>query len=242
VYETIAGAGAQGIYEEGTPLLNTSNFENTAYTSARVAGAGGPSTYSVVLPPGEYQLTTVPLDPSHPIAVKAALDVKPSSLPVTEDVTAPSQLWTARGFAALADGRPLGGATVEAMPTGCYQASGTACTPRGAATTTAADGSYTLGLDLGSYTLRVEPAPGTGFPWSTTSLLMTPTDVNVPTITVPAPVDASLTLHDPADNAVIDAIVRVYELPASGGPAVEIGRAITDTTGFFEMYLAPSGQ
>ena len=54
----------------------------------------------------------------------------------------------------------------------------------------------------------------------------------------------TLTLHDPDDNAVTGALVRAYAfptcsaLPCSG--AIQIGAALTDSTGSFQMFLAPS--
>jgi hypothetical protein len=72
---------------------------------------------------------------------------------------------------------------------------------------------------------------------------------------VPAPVYAGMTLLDVQGNPIVNAIVRAYRLPAdagaapaSGAPtssdlsapqAVEIGRAITDATGHYDMLLAP---
>jgi hypothetical protein len=68
-------------------------------------------------------------------------------------------------------------------------------------------------------------------------------------VVVPAPVYAGWTLHDAADNAIVNALVRVFQPPSAGSsstPAltqwVEIGRAITDSTGHYDMYLAPAGQ
>jgi hypothetical protein len=70
--------------------------------------------------------------------------------------------------------------------------------------------------------------------------------VTLPDIEVPAPVYAGLTLHDPGDNPIVDAIVRVFRLPSQGGtgssPAVEVGHAITDDQGHYDMYLAPPAQ
>jgi hypothetical protein len=242
VFESIAGASTtQGIYTSGPPLtLNIGNFEYTGQTTASLDAVGGPSSYSVKLPPGQYQLTIRPLDTSHAVTVQTAILLAPSTTPLTQNVVVslPSAV---TGVAALADGRPLAGAVVEVLPTQCSQGTSTACMPRSSQTTTAADGTYALSLDPGGYVLRIEPADGTRFPWVTQSLLVGPTFVAVPPVTVPAPVYAGLTLHDPYDNPIVSSIVRVFQVPGAGA-AVEIGRAITDATGQYDMYLAPSSQ
>ena len=197
-FESIAGATTpQGIYTAGPPLtLNTGNFEYTGQASARLDAVDSPSSYSVHLPPGEYQLTVRPLDTGHAVTVQTALLLAPSSTPLTTNVVAALPR-SVTGAAALADGRPLGGATVEAVPTQCAQGNSPLCMPRASSTTTAADGSWALSLDPGGYVLRIEPADGTRFPWVTESLLVGPTDVVVPPVTVPAPVYAGMKLRDP---------------------------------------------
>ena len=241
-FESIAGATTpQGIYTAGPPLtLNTGNFEYTGQASARLDAVDSPSSYSVHLPPGEYQLTVRPLDTGHAVTVQTALLLAPSATPLTTNVVAALPR-SVTGAAALADGRPLGGAAVEAVPAQCAQGNSPLCMPRASSTTTAADGSWALSLDPGGYVLRIEPADGTRFPWVTESLLVGPTDVVVPPVTVPAPVYAGMKLRDPYDNPIVSSVVRIFQVPAEG-QAVEIGEAITDATGQFSMYLAPSSQ
>jgi hypothetical protein len=40
-------------------------------------------------------------------------------------------------------------------------------------------------------------------------------------------------------NCIGNALVRVFTNPSSQSPATELGRAITDVNGHFEMYLPP---
>jgi hypothetical protein len=42
---------------------------------------------------------------------------------------------------------------------------------------------------------------------------------------------------DAADNPIVRALVRVYSLPASG-QAIELGSALTDENGQYEMFVA----
>jgi hypothetical protein len=229
---------AQSVDVAGPPLaLNTANFEYTGRASARI-DATGASTFSVTLPAGTYELTVRPLDTDHQVTGTAAYTVDPATgappAPLRVDVAR-----TVQGSAFVADGRPLAGATIEAIPVSCYVGSSPLCLPREAQTACAADGSYTLSLDPGGYVLRVQPEDGTRLPWVTQSLAVGVTPVTVPGIHVPAPVHAPQRLLDYLGNAIVAAVVRVYELPANG-PAVEVGRALTDSTGTYDMYLAGS--
>ncbi len=66
-------------------------------------------------------------------------------------------------------------------------------------------------------------------------------------VTIPAPFSLGMTLTDSAmhlmtNNPVVNAVVRVYTDPSAGGPAVELGRALTDAEGNYEMFLAPPPQ
>jgi hypothetical protein len=229
---------AQSIYVPGeTPPLNPSNFEYSAHTTALVDTDTGVASYSLTLPPGQYQLTVRPLDFQHEVT-ESAFDVDPTSGASTPQVTVDAPR-TVVGSAVVADGRPMAGAVVEAVPTACATGSSSVCVPRDVQTTTAPDGTFTMALDPGGYLLRVQPADGTQFPWVTQPLLVGPTPVTVPPVTIPAPVHGSVQLLDPNDNPVVSAIVRVYQVPATG-PAVELGRAITDATGTYDMYLAPT--
>lgn len=234
---------AVDIYESDEQLPNSSNFEYTGLASARIEGSGG-STYSVDLPPGDYRLTIRPLDLEHAVTVIEPFTLLPSEGTLVArdlEVDLPRSV---QGSAVVSDGRPLAGATVEVVPIACVQPGSTQCLPRGAQTTTTADGAFSFDLDPGSYQLRVEPQGGTRFPWVVQSLLVGPTPVAVSQITIPAPVYAGLELRDAYGNPIVAAVVRVYQVLTSGTStqAVEIGAAMTDATGHYDMYLAPTSQ
>jgi hypothetical protein len=235
------------IYESGQSLPNESNFQYTGLATAAIDPTTGDSTYTISLPPGDYRLTIRPTDTAHAVTVVQQFSLPPSAgTQVVDDLTvqAPTPV---QGSAIVGDGRLLAAATVEVVPVGCAQPGSTLCLPRGAQTMTGADGSFALALDPGAYELRVRPQDGTRFPWVVQSLLVGPTPVTLATVTVLAPVYAGLTLLDAYGNPIVDAIVRAYLLPAQGSAgalpaAVEIGEAITDASGQYEMYLAPTSQ
>jgi len=123
---------------------------------------------------------------------------------------------------------------------------------------TLGDGSFELPLDPGSYVLRVRPADASRLPWVTQSLTVEPASGSAPVVPaapvkfkVPAPVYAGTQLLDPSGTPIVNAIVRAYPMstptsPAASStapaPAIELGEAITDVNGHFDLYVAPTGQ
>lgn len=239
--------------------LQTQGFEYVAHASAQPDPEGVTSTYSIILPRGEYRIYVRPLDvapldggasPSHSVQVFERFNTGQADDPIVgPDITIDlAPILT--GAALVADQRPLAGATVEALPIHCARPmrndSGTpppdspACMPRYAQTTTAeSDGSFALALDPGDYVVRAEPADGTRLPW-VAQVVSVPTSSPV-TFRIPAPVHRELQVFAQDGIAVANAIVRIFTLPASG-PAIELGRALTDATGRFDVYVDPASQ
>jgi hypothetical protein len=132
--------------------------------------------------------------------------------------------------------------------------------PRPVTVTTAANGTFSVNVDpcnfapLCSYDVTVRPVDGTGLPWIVFPDIQVSTTTPAPCLelSVPAPARLALTIHDPRNIPIADAVIRAYAFtactPPSGqttcappdlGPAIQIGEALTDGTGAFEMYLTP---
>lgn len=242
-----ANASATLIFEAtsilGAMSVAVPNFEFT--TSATVTDG---AAYSVALPPGQYQVDVRPSGPD------VALSVVSTEIEQSEQldfVLGPLQ--TVTGSARVADGRPLAGAFVDAIGVQCESTatSSTNCLPRSTEGETDATGSYALKLDPGTYTLRVRPADGSALPWLVAPQSVVVDGVSAPSIEpiiVPAPMAVGLTLADPSGNAIPNALVRVFRLPAASQSAgtsspaptaVELGDAITGIDGSYQMYVAP---
>jgi hypothetical protein len=245
------------------PYQNTMNFEFALPVNTTMNPSTGDSTYSATLPSGVYRIDVRPDSPAtdEPIATpdagtagSAALLVASSSLLQAQELDfalPPRQ--PARGVARVADGRTLSGAAVDAIPLRCMDSSVSAmtttspspwCLPRATQTTTLADGSFSLGLDPGYFTLRVRPADGTRLPWFIVpqSIVADGTDsISLAPVFVPAPMSVGLAIADPAGNPIAGALIRIFRLPAAapGGPATELGEAVTGTDGVFDLYVAP---
>jgi hypothetical protein len=235
----------------------------TYATTAHATAAGG---YSVVLPPGGYDVFVVPSIGANagagsvPLGVQAVLDPAVPLVAAGKTLTAPP-VATIGGTVTLADGRALVGATVEA-----HASASTAGTivpsiaradprrvPRTVGTITDAAGAFTLTADPGIYDIVVRPEDGTGFPWVTISsqsvVAGSVLSFRAPgsAIRVPAPILLELILEDAFQNSVTDAIVRVFSvlpratplLPGAPLPEVEIGSALTDSTGHFQAFIVP---
>ena len=235
--------------------FNLTNFEYTGRASARLDGRGA-STYTLTLPQGEYRVSIRPLDPSPespsspvpppPYAVTAidsfVVGGKHACAPASPGALSVPSTRFVEGSALITDKRSLAAATVDAVPVQCSEGStASACLPRARETTTQDDGTFGLWLDPGAYRLRVRPPDGSRLPW-----VWYPKVVNVGStpmapvqLFVPAPVYAGLTLSDPLGNPIVNGIVRVFESPDATTGWMETGRAITDATGHYDMYLAP---
>ena len=231
----------------------STSFEFVARTSAIRDPKTGMSAYSILLPRGHYQVAVLPRDTSSALTVVSRRVEGVGNTIADEDIVV-GTLSSVRGSAVVADGRSLAEAVVEVVPTRCSIDSppGVApdpsapCMPRPAETTAAGDGSFALALDPGGYLLRVRPADGSNFPWVMRPIAVGLGSLRLPPFTVPAPVHLSMTLVDGTMTCtgnvgpcVGNAIVRVFTNPSSGSQAIELGQAITDTTGHFDMYLAP---
>jgi hypothetical protein len=245
---------ATGIYGmASTPYKagpNT-NFEYTASTHT-TRDPRGASTYSLPLPCGEYRVIARPTDATHGVTIIPSFEVKPPPVPPAQSIAIATiaTMQAVHGQAFVSDGRALADATVEVLPALCADtSSGAECLPRAGQTKATLDGSFDLMLDPGTYVLRVRPLEGTRLPWwASPSLTVGPVSVIYGSVSVPAPQYAGLTLHDAKDNPIVNALVRAFQLPtpasAAGTPAftqwVEIGEALTDSTGHYDMYLAPA--
>ena len=101
-----------------------------------------------------------------------------------------------------------------------------------------------MSLDQGSFDVVIVPAAGSGFPIvvsANRSVFPASDDLDLGTFKVPAPVHLRYTVKDPNANVIARALVRAYTLGTETVPPVEIGRAMTDTSGVFDMFLSPGG-
>jgi hypothetical protein len=218
-----------------------------SYTARASASSG---SVEVELPLGSYRVTAIPRGPGAALTV-----VNPFALAGAEcNLVTPEAIELATqsivtGAAVVADTRALAAATVELVPTRCADSEvDPACLPRGAQTVTSSSGAYSLTVDPGGYLLRVRPAVGSALPWVVQPLTVTAGSTPsasqttiAPVTTVPAPLYAGLQLFDGLGNPAAGAIVRIYQNPTAGAP-YEIGEALTDATGHFDMYLDPAAQ
>jgi hypothetical protein len=227
-------------------------LEFVAHTTA--VPAGGTSSFQVTLPQGLYRVDIVPRGGAGAISV-SRLDVMG---PVRRDFVVPPQTEVA-GSARLTDERPLGMATIEAIPQSCPTAADLAdaglaveltpndspwCLPRPVQVISQADGSFKLALDPGGYTLRARPADGTHLPWAQQTINVGGV-VRAPKLVVPAPFHATFKLLAPNENPIVRTVVQAFfatpPLTAPRAPtlppAVEIGQAFTGSDGTVDLYM-----
>ena len=124
------------------------------------------------------------------------------------------------------------------------------CLPREASGLTGDDGGFNLAVDPGQYLLRVRPRDGSRLPWKVQPIVVDTTGFKAGKVEIPAPISVGMRLTDSVNgtmpmavnNPVVNAIVRVFTDPTQTGSAVELGEAITDVNGNYEMYIAPPTQ
>ena len=251
---------------EPTGMPFPPNFEFVSQVSPTVDPRTGASTYSVVLPRGNYTIAVRPTDSSSAISLSTGLVDGSTGATSSLDLVV-GRLVSVTGHAKVADDRFLGDAIVEAVPTACAASTGTdaaapdassaqsiaistasdACMPRAQQTLTSTLGDFGLELDPGSYLLRVRPVEGSHLPWTMQSLAIAPSSepFALDTVMIPAPIRIRMVLKGAANNlgnAIVNAVVRVFTDPSAGHPPVELGRAITDSNGNYEIDLAPPAQ
>ena len=202
----------------------------------------------MTLPPGTYDVFIVPAVGANAAATDATLVVGAADYCAVEDVIRGGAR-DDQGAARIADGRTLVGATVSALPSGTLAGSYPRRWPRARTAPVASDGSFSLAVDPGVYDVLIEPAGGTGFPIVTAanqSFASGATVILAPMV-VPAPIGLDVTLRDPGGNAIVDADVRAFAVPAGfvapapgePAPSIEIGHFRTDPTGALRLLLAP---
>jgi hypothetical protein len=212
--------------------------------------------YAVRLPPGRYDAVVTPLD-DETLAKLSRTFVVGEGVQAGKGFELPPRP-IVEGIAVLTDGRPLAEAEVWLAPASELVLQGTppSAWPRATRGRTDAEGRFVrvdrsgaaqrgIAADPGLYDVVVRPSEGSGFPWGVSrSRTVTLDGAKLEPVRVPAPSRVALTLRDPAGNPITFAMVRAFAFPptpegvARALPAVEIGRAMTDGSGRFEMLLA----
>jgi hypothetical protein len=193
--------------------------------------------FATVLPSGRYEVT---IEPTEGTGFSKATETLDTAATVARTFRPPPRT-VAFGRAVLADGRPLSGADVIALPSAAPLVGG-AVEPRPARTRTDREGNFKFEVDQGEYNLMVDPQAGTDFPRVIQIRSFSGSSADVGEIIVAPPARLPIQLKDPSvtGNPIIRAVVRVFaELPGRGPPVLEIGQGMTDSDGRCEILLAP---
>jgi hypothetical protein len=231
--------------------INAPNTQQALSYTTTAHSNPADGSYSVVLPPGTYEVYIAPVSGVAAGATTVQLEVaapESGEPPAGAGKTLiASALWPITGTVTVADGRALSGALVEAHAAASIAGTDPRLWPRTVSTFTDANGGYALSVGPGTYDLVVEPIDGSGFPWTTTSSLSIPAaERSSFDVVVPAPIVVDLTLHDSGNNALPFAVVRAFAPSATAAPTdggvpaqIPLGAWFTDQNGHFTMLLAP---
>ncbi|HQY61708.1 MAG TPA: carboxypeptidase-like regulatory domain-containing protein [Polyangiaceae bacterium] len=259
----IAGAGLRLVYPELPPptpvvarvVAPTGGVgARVSFESASIETSGGTATPSLsyrttvrtdpdgrlatVLPPGTYDVFVEPEDAARALGeARQSVTVRGGSAELELRVRPKARV---SGRVLLSDGRPLANADIQWNPSAAKRPS-TGLTPRPARTSTDDKGAFSVPLDEGEYELSVVPEALTGFP-RLVSLRrpVGPNDATLEDLVVFAPTRLAWTIKDPGGLAPIArAVVRAFGYVANEAAYVEVGSALTDATGGFEMLVGP---
>jgi hypothetical protein len=206
-----------------------------------VRTSGG--AFSIRLPRGTYDVHATPAEGGLAKLKRELALTSPAPPDIVELAFAP--LKRLRGRCLLTDGRFLGDAEVEARPAMKLLESKVlpAEWPRPARTRTNANGDFILALDPGLYDIVVRPAEGTRLPWlvhPNTTVGDAEDVTTIDDLKVPAPFRQAYVVRDANGFGVVSATVRAFANIVGSKMYVETGRALTDASGRFELYLAPA--
>jgi len=233
------GLGAKVVFE--STKINRLDAEASTFLSyVTEAFTDNTGAFSTVLPPGSYTAYAIPAFDTPLAQSKTQLEIGQAR---TDLVLSPEERSRVFGRVMLArtDGSiPLVSAEVVAIPSDRDSPTPWKV-PRSARSTTNSDGSFVLFTDPGTFDITVIPAPGSGFPnFVSPARGIQPQEAegNELLFEVPAPIRISYEIHDLNENVVGRALVRAFAQKGGGVP-VEIGQAMTDASGKFEMFLSP---
>ncbi len=233
---TLIGAPSRLLFTStAITTLSGDALPTLKYEAAVSTDASG--RFQTVLPEGTYDVT---VEPAEGTGLSKYRDTLSTALATAKTFRPPPRT-VASGRAMLSDGRALPEAAVLVVPAEVTLV-GRAVRPRPARTRSRADGTFTIEVDQGQYTLMVDPLPGTDFPRAVQARSFTGATADVGDVVVEPPLRLTFRLRDPSDfaNPIIRANVAIYaKIPGRGPPAVEMGRATTDTSGYVEILLAP---
>lgn len=239
-------AAASRVTFDSVSIVLPNGTANTLLEYSTSVSTDDRGRFATVLPPGTYEITVEPLEGTGFASFRRQMvidDGKPITL-------SPPRRTKVRGVAVLTDGRPAAGAEILAIAAPGASA-GSQPTPRPGRTRTDETGAFALDLDQGQYVVTAIPEAGTGFPRVVVRATIPFAEadaIDLGALRVPPPTRLDLQLRDPTNLArpIGGARVRIFATPdgdasAPAGvvlPALEIGSAVTDSSGAAEILLA----
>jgi len=240
---------AQLTFRSTEPL--TSSIQNSPVRYRATAWADASGDFAIDLFQGVYEVAVAPAgETPYAATLIPRFEVSEDDVQGGKSVSVPLKP-SIHGAAAVSDAArsPLAEAVVVASPVpGAFDPDHPlAVLARGAQTTTAADGSFTLPVDPGTYDVWIQPRTGSRFPWvvrtslpdSKAPIVVSAGHLDVGTIVVPLPVDEGRTLFDSEGRLLQGALIRAFYTVAGRKSPFLIGEAMTDANGKYELYLTP---
>lgn len=213
-----------------TPTPSDLVYRTTVRTDAE-------GRFATVLPPGNYDAFVEPDDRAF---AKTRVSTGISATERVVVLRAPRK-GVVSGKVRIADGRALSNADVLWGPSVSRRSLSTPwLSPRPGRARTDAEGRYSVALDEGDYDVTVVPQAGSGFPrFVAPRRPVGPNDATLDDLVIVAPTRVAFTMLSPGVQAIGRAVVRAFAFVPSLSGFVEVGQALSDTRGQFELLLGP---
>jgi hypothetical protein len=107
-----------------------------------------------------------------------------------------------------------------------------------AGATTDPHGQFSLSLDVGDFSIAIQPPAQSALPWFVDpSLHVDPASAPMGAFQVPLPVPVSGIVYDPGRAPLAGAIVRAFASGPDGTSVVEVGETRTTDSGEYRLLL-----
>src|SRR5439155_23456208 len=112
--------------------------------------------------------------------------------------------------------------------------------PRPSSGDTDASGSFSIGVDPGTFVVSVRPPNASSFPWKVLPDVLIDKDHDLGTLAIDVPVILAGRILDPSLHPLPQTAIAAWVPSADGTSAVQIGETVTDGDGAYWLALSPS--
>ena len=234
----IGHATLQFFSDQLDSLRGVTDSDMVSHTATAVTDMFG--RFSVQLLPGEYSATVTPPqdESSWGVLSNEMIVVEEASGQQSQvNFTLPQQIKLTGSVVDFAE-RSAHGMSIQVRSQVGYA--------RTQEISTDSQGEFSVGLDKGLYNVSVRPPSPTNYPWLVDlGLMVTPDRGNVERLySLSAPIVVRGAIYNGSDQPVSNARIEAYVFVSDGGTedakAVQVGDAVTEQDGTYQLVISPA--